>query len=703
MVSNNWQNNIAALPCASIIELQQSWLADNSYYQTTLIQLESKLAQQQPFYLNICGPAGSGKHHLLILLYKLIADEIHPNPPLNMAFIDQYNWQINHYIDLLTSIKQQLNDTAYKANPTQEHQQLTSQSITEQDLQLEQQIGERLGKQPFILAIADIQQTLSKIGKEGSQKLFKWIAANPQISLLCRSTQAVNDLPFNTITLTPLTPTQAHELLQHNLSDIKAPPHSDAKLCSQILYALFAGNGHYYRQFIHLIGQPQLSLLTDQLNYMCQYLAHPIALRIKQLPAQQQQIISLLSTRLLQQQGALTVTDIAEQLRMTHQTASSQLKKMRDQQLVNSFKVGRQSYYQSADIFHGFCIAIAHISPLLDTPSGIYQSIDFTRQWFLCGAQALPYDDHQYFVVDRDWQIQHLISPMMPLIIRLQHHIDSYLNELTTTHHTVEPLFIDLKEKLHALGDNIINSPFTTEQQNSAIAHIDLLNSLITRQLSQAIHNPQHPHAREHALQLSAQLFEFVSQLNLNELWKHLGSSWVNTSALMASCKLSQALGEYILQLEQQESKLRSLSYSITNAHCLVYKAYGFTLEDNKPSTQQTLEQLRIRSDKRNSPQLAGAYCHSIKLTISYIANQDFQLAERLVKQMLELSHKYPVTDLYFASLWRLWAFKPQSSRFEQLIKLIDKVQYSLSFNHQLNLWLTTVEHSNDALALKFS
>ena len=67
--------------------------------------------------------------------------------------------------------------------------------------------------------------------------------------------------------------------------------------------------------------------------------------QIKSLSRQQRKIVGFLSN----QQGAISVTEIAKKNFLSHQTASSQLKTLLDKKFVVKHPFGRESYYELAD------------------------------------------------------------------------------------------------------------------------------------------------------------------------------------------------------------------------------------------------------------------------------------------------------------------------------------------------------------------
>jgi DNA-binding transcriptional ArsR family regulator len=76
--------------------------------------------------------------------------------------------------------------------------------------------------------------------------------------------------------------------------------------------------------------------------------------RMMHLSPQQRKIVDFLCDR----RHAVTVKEIAQRCFITHQTASGQLKSLREMGYVTSEAIGRESYYELREPLMRFCIDV---------------------------------------------------------------------------------------------------------------------------------------------------------------------------------------------------------------------------------------------------------------------------------------------------------------------------------------------------------
>jgi tetratricopeptide (TPR) repeat protein len=110
--------------------------------------------------------------------------------------------------------------------------------------------------------------------------------------------------------------------------------------------------------------------------------------RMRFLSPQQRKIIDFLCDR----RQAVTVKEIAQRCFMTHQTASSQLKKLLEMGYVRSEPIGRESYYELREPLMRFCLEVKK-----QRGEPIQLFVDFLRLWYTQGElqqrlRRLPLD-----------------------------------------------------------------------------------------------------------------------------------------------------------------------------------------------------------------------------------------------------------------------------------------------------------------------
>lgn len=97
--------------------------------------------------------------------------------------------------------------------------------------------------------------------------------------------------------------------------------------------------------------------------------------RMRYLSPQQRKMIALLCDR---RHAVVPVKEIAQRCFMTHQTASSQLKKLLEMGYVRSEPIGRESYYELQEPLMRFCLEVKK-----QRGESIRLLVDFLRLWYM--------------------------------------------------------------------------------------------------------------------------------------------------------------------------------------------------------------------------------------------------------------------------------------------------------------------------------
>src|SRR5262249_8099881 len=126
------------------------------------------------------------------------------------------------------------------------------------------------------------------------------------------------------------------------------------------------------------------------------------------------------------QRRAVTVKEIAQRCFISHQTASGQLRELREKGYVQSTNIGRESYYELQEPLMRLCIEVKMHQ---DKPIRLF--VDFLRLWY-------PLDDLQNRLLllppdafERDYvaqAIQMANSEADPLILACLKDCEEYVN-----------------------------------------------------------------------------------------------------------------------------------------------------------------------------------------------------------------------------------------------------------------------------------
>jgi hypothetical protein len=155
----------------------------------------------------------------------------------------------------------------------------------------------------------------------------------------------------------------------------------------------------------------------------------------------------------------------------------------------------------------------------------------------------------------------------LPLNIRIQHHINSYLEALVAG---TPCQFKMLREKLIEVGQLL----HTKQDEVMMLDHIDLLYGLACHNLIKDNHN--------HALDWCKDLYDFAQTINSAILWKHIAQLTINLTAMFAVAGRITDTQQMLSQLEKLETGLHNLPFSIALSHCLIAKAKGYTITEKR-------------------------------------------------------------------------------------------------------------------------
>ncbi|MCJ8270772.1 MAG: winged helix-turn-helix domain-containing protein, partial [Psychrosphaera sp.] len=436
------------------------------------------------------------------------------------------------------------------------------------------------------------------------------------------------------------------------------------KVSVNALHHLASGISRVYVAFAQMVQHDPLIEFDAVMLRILDHLSPTYQTRLKHLSPQQRKLIASLSRK----SGTTPVVEIAKYNRMTQQTASGQLKKLRDSGDVKSTAVGRTSHYEIAT-------PLMRLALVLEQPQTkpVHHLLSFLGHWFASREQGLLTQDGQCFVFDKHWLHQINRPTSLPLNIRIQHHINSYLEALVAG---TPCQFMMLREKIVEVARLL----HAEQDETMRLDHINLLYGLACHNLINDNNN--------HALGWCHDLYDFAQTAACTTLWKHIAQLTVNLTAMFAVAGRVIDTQPMLSQLEKLETGLHNLPFSIALSHCLIAKAKGYTLINDKAKTQQTLEQMRMRADKRNNPQIAGAYAHAVKATLTYVAAHDKRLALKLFKHVEDISNKYHHTELLFSCARALWTALPEALTFARIVQLTAQVNTLSTFNHEICLLL---------------
>jgi len=314
---------------------------------------DSVLTNDKYFSL-LVGPRGMGKTHLISMLFnELKQDKALEN---NMLL----TWGISSYLDLLIQILRNISNE-YNTVEATDIDTLYEKDSEDAEYTAEKLLESLLSKNKVLVLLAEnLNFIFEGIGVDGQEKLRALIQNTGKISIAAATQSLFSSVTsrskpfygFFTVThLEKFTLQDAIQLLINiagrddntALVDVLNTQEGQARI--RALHHLAGGNPRIYVLFSQFIQADTLDEFTGPMMKMLDELTPYYQAKMLELSAQQRKIIMFLC----RESGAITVQTLAKKNHITQQTASSQLKKLKESGFVESAQYGRQSYYEIAE------------------------------------------------------------------------------------------------------------------------------------------------------------------------------------------------------------------------------------------------------------------------------------------------------------------------------------------------------------------
>ena len=334
----------------------------------------------------LVGPRGIGKTHLISLIFHRLQNLPELKAGVCIAWLREEEYAIASYVDLLVEMLRAITDEAvynsakaslYKENPQR-------QSAVAEDMLLK-----AVGSRTLIVLTENLEDTFEALGKDGQEKLRALIQNHPVFSIIATAQGLFGSVRLRTSPfygffevqhLEPLSFNEALDLLRKiagymgddALAQMLQTSQGRARV--RAIHHLAEGNPRIYvilSQFLEaaalddLVG-PVLKTLDDLTPFYQN--------RMSLITPQQRKIVEYLCSR---DGGAPAVMEIAQSTLLTHQTTSSQLKKLSELGYVRSYHSGRNSYYELSEPL----MRIA-LSTKRHRGEPIRLFVDFLRCWY---------------------------------------------------------------------------------------------------------------------------------------------------------------------------------------------------------------------------------------------------------------------------------------------------------------------------------
>jgi DNA-binding MarR family transcriptional regulator len=364
------------------IFVQRQQLAEN-----WLEKLRDSVLTPTKHYLLAVGPRGSGKSHLASILIHRLKQDVAVAQKAWIARLPEDEVTPSFW-KLLQRIMRSLNAEYGEAFPLPERSLLENQDDVKRAAALTNDLLTKLAGKPLVLVIENLDEVMESLKDEGQKRWRSFLQQHPVTTILATAQQLSDDLAerdkpffnfFQVDRLQPLNAAEAIELLSNiaklnddtELSEYLQTPTGRARV-----RAILHMTGGSHRVFIILsefTTRDSLDDLVSAFEELVDELTPYYQERLRWLPDQQREIVEFLC----RQKRTVPVKEIASELYLAEQTASSQLKSLKEKGYVTSLSVGRESRYELTEPMMRICVEVK------DTQAEpISLIVQFLRIWY---------------------------------------------------------------------------------------------------------------------------------------------------------------------------------------------------------------------------------------------------------------------------------------------------------------------------------
>ncbi len=332
------------------------------------------------------GSRGMGKTHLVSLVHHRILAMPDLKERLLIAWLREEEWGVTSFLDLLLRILRALGEADLSLEARIEAlYELASDEAETAGVRL---LNECIGDRTLWLIAENLDDLFNGLGEPGQQHLRAFLQTYGNCTVLATSPRLFNGVQrrnapfygfFRPVHLNELTATEAQQLLlniaqlrqQTDLVDFLQTPTGQTRV--KAVQHLAGGNPRIYIIFADFLTHQSLDELASPFMSLVDTLTPYYQSRMQYLSPQQRKIVELLCEK----KYPLTVKTIAQRCFMTAQTASSQLKELRDKGYVKADSIGRESFYEIAEPLMRICLGVKK-----ERGEPLRLMVDFLRVWY---------------------------------------------------------------------------------------------------------------------------------------------------------------------------------------------------------------------------------------------------------------------------------------------------------------------------------
>lgn len=338
-------------------DLEAIFVQREDLAQRLVSQIKESALTKTKHHNLLIGPRGIGKTHLVSLVYYRTQEIDKLQDRLVVAWLREEEWGVASFLDFLLRIFRALVENYQDARLGKDVEKLFDLSPEEAEARAIRLLVDWVGDKTLLILSENLDDLFAGLEENGQQKFRALIQQHPIFCIVATSQSLFNDVSLQTSPfygffrfthLQHLSLDEAVELLtriakrseDQELTDFIQQPIGRARI--RAVQHLSGGNHRVYVIFSQFLTRESLDDLVEPLLKALDELTPYYQARMTFLSPQQRKIVEYLC----EIRHAVPVKEIAQRCFMTSQTASSQLKILREFGYVISHAVGRESFYE---------------------------------------------------------------------------------------------------------------------------------------------------------------------------------------------------------------------------------------------------------------------------------------------------------------------------------------------------------------------
>jgi tetratricopeptide (TPR) repeat protein len=369
--------------------LERIFVQRHELAKDTVERIHESAVSGNKHHLLFIGPRGSGKTHFVSVVFNRVTlrEDLHES--LRIAWLGE-DETTTSFLDLLLRIYRALQQRYANEFPADALQELYGLPPAPAAKRLGKLLLDNLGGRKLLVIVENMDALCAGLKAAGQKQWRAFIQENAVLTTLATSQQLFEGVSrrdsaffgfFRTEYLKPLTVEEAVLLLKKiaelsegsedkKLAAFLQTPEGRARV--RALHHLSGGNHRIYIVLSQFITRETLDELIGPFEKMIDELTPYYQARVKGLSPQQRKLVEFLCTC----RDPVPVTQIARSLFMTHQTATGQLKDLREKGYVQSHARGRESLYELTEPLMRMCVEVKE-----NRREPIRLVVDFLRIW----------------------------------------------------------------------------------------------------------------------------------------------------------------------------------------------------------------------------------------------------------------------------------------------------------------------------------